>query len=145
MDASLSARLPMPVNMGADGAAYVPLSPGKGMKSASIIYESIRNLPDATPIRGDYDMHAHPRIYFPDRTPKALRRHADTHASKARKIEACRREFSTFLASIAIDAIQSQGAAPKLAQAGMELQLMSNPSWKARVNSGCVTSRIRCA
>ena len=53
-----------------DGAALVRLTPSKSLKNAATIYESIKNLPDKTLIRGDFDKHIRPYIFFPKRHKK---------------------------------------------------------------------------
>ena len=55
-----------------DGAAFVRLTPSKSLKNAAIIYESIKNLPDKTLVRGDFDRKTRPYIFFPKRTKKKI-------------------------------------------------------------------------
>lgn len=55
-----------------DGAAFVRLTPSKSLKNAAIIYESIKNLPDKTLIRGDFDNKIRPYIFFPKRPKKQI-------------------------------------------------------------------------
>ncbi len=57
-----------------DGAAFVPLSPHKGMRNASVIYQAIREMPDKALVRGDFDKRSRPLIYFPERPPKKIGR-----------------------------------------------------------------------
>ena len=55
-----------------DGAAFVPLSPHKGMHNAAIIYQAIKSMPDKSLVRGDFDKKSRPLIYFPERPPKKI-------------------------------------------------------------------------
>lgn len=82
-----------------DGAAFVPLSPHKGIRNAAIIYESIRSMPASTLVRGDFDKQSRPLIYFPDRPPKRIGKvGVDTVA--ARNASHDRAEFASFIRSI---------------------------------------------
>jgi hypothetical protein len=47
-----------------DGVAFARLSPNKSLRNAAIIYESIKNLPDETLVRGDFDRKSRPFIFF---------------------------------------------------------------------------------
>lgn len=82
-----------------DGAAFVPLSPHKGVRNATIIYEAIRNLPDQTLIRGDFDKKSRPLIYFPERPPEKGGR-VEVDAVSAMNIRCDRAEFASFMRSI---------------------------------------------
>ena len=82
-----------------DGAAFVPLSPHKGVRNATIIYEAIKNLPDQTLIRGDFDKRSQPLIYFPKRPPKQVGK-VVVDAVAARNIRCDRAEFASFMKSI---------------------------------------------
>lgn len=72
------------------GAPVVPLSPTRGMRNASIIYEKIKDLPDQTVIRADYDRQGKPFLYFP--RAKKMSHHArdllDTANAQADRQEA---------------------------------------------------------
>lgn len=82
-----------------DGAAFVPLSPHKGVRNAVIIYEAIKNLPDQTLIRGDFDKESQPLIYFPERPPKQVGNVAvDAVADGNARCD--RAEFASFMKSI---------------------------------------------
>ena len=83
-----------------DGAAFVRLSPSKSLKNASIIYESIKNLPDKTLIRGDFDKKIRPFIFFPKRHKKKIGYADHLHPVEAKNNEAGRKEMANFLASI---------------------------------------------
>ncbi len=92
-------RLLKPVagNIRNDGAPFVPLSPHKGVRNAAIIYQAIRDLPDKTLIRGDFDKHARPLIYFPERPPKKIGQMTPIANQNARYDRA---EFASFMRSI---------------------------------------------
>ncbi len=49
------------------GASYAPLSPTKGTRNAEIIYQAIKNMPDNTVIRDDFNAFGKPYIFFPKR------------------------------------------------------------------------------
>lgn len=80
-----------------DGAPFVPLSPHKGVRNAAIIYQAIKDLPDKTLIRGDFDKQSRPLIYFPERPPKKIGQLSPVAAKNA-----CfdRAEFASFMRSI---------------------------------------------
>ncbi len=103
MDVQSPPRLLKPVasSIRPDGAPYVRLSPHKGMRNASIIYEAIRNQPDSTAIRGDFDKNAYPLAYFPAHVRKVIGASPGARAIRARNIQADRKEFASFLLSIA--------------------------------------------
>ncbi len=54
------------------GDPVVQLSPHKGLKNASILYQGIRNLPDAIQLRGGFDRKTRPCIYLHKRSPKKI-------------------------------------------------------------------------
>lgn len=82
-----------------DGAAFVPLSPHRGIRNAAIIYEAIRNMPDKTLVRGDFDKQSRPLIYFPDRPPKRVGK-VDVDTVASRNAIHDRAEFASFIRSI---------------------------------------------
>lgn len=82
-----------------DGAAFVRLSPHKGVRNATIIYEAIRKLPDQTLIRGDFDKQSRPLIYFPERPPKRVGK-LPVDSVAACNIRCDRAEFASFMKSI---------------------------------------------
>ncbi len=105
-----------------DGASFVRLSPHKGMRNASIIYEATRNLPDSTAIRGDFDKHAYPLAYFPVHVRKTMRGSPGAQAIRARNVEADRKEFASFLSSIADAAYRSKVSGKAVVRACTELR-----------------------
>lgn len=121
-----------------DGAAFVPLSPHKGMHNAAIIYQAINHMPDRTLVRGDFDKQSRPLIYFPERPPKkigslspfresaGMQRHGQ-RGSIAELNAACdRREFSNFLTSIAEAAYQVAPSGSKLMTAAIHLKNLNS-------------------
>jgi hypothetical protein len=82
-----------------DGAAFVPLSPHKGVRNAAIIYEAIKNMPDQTLVRGDFDKKSRPLIYFPERPPKKVGS-VPVDSVAAKNIRSDRAEFASFMSSI---------------------------------------------
>lgn len=82
-----------------EGAPFVQLSPHKSVRNASIIYDAIKNLPDQTLIRGDFDKKSRPLIYFPERPPKQIGK-AAVDAIAAKNISHDRAEFASFMSSI---------------------------------------------
>ena len=84
-----------------EGAALAKLSPNRSLKNAAIIYESIKNLPDETSVRGDFDRKSRPFIFFPEAAKEKEIQNLTTIASK--NIEANRKEMHGFLSAIASD------------------------------------------
>jgi len=84
-----------------DGVAFARLSPNKSLRNAAIIYESIKNLPDETLVRGDFDRKSRPFIFFPEAVKEKEVKNLTTIASK--NIEANRKEMHSFLSAIAND------------------------------------------
>ncbi len=113
---------PVASSMRADGAPYVRLSPHKGMRNASIIYEAIRNLPDSTAIRGDFDKHSYPLAYFPAHSRKIVGTSPGARAINARNIEADRKEFASFLSSIADATYRSKASGKEIVKACFQLR-----------------------
>lgn len=122
MDATPGARLLRPVadTVRPDAAPFVRLSPTKGMRNASILYEAIRSMPDGTLLRGDFDKKARPLVYFPDRPPKKVELKSPI---KAKNIDADRRELANFLSSIVEAAYTSADPSTKLIKASVDLKL----------------------
>lgn len=104
------------------GAALVRLSPHKSLKNAALIYESIKNMPDKTLVRGDFDRKTRPFIFFPERTKKHLGLNGVVDTISAKNIEACRKEMDNFLSSIAIEGVMLKNTDTKVAKAGRELK-----------------------
>lgn len=102
-----------------DGAAHVLLSPHKGVRNAAIIYEAIRNLPDKTLVRGDFDKKSQPLIYFPERPPKKIGQR-DPVAEK--NIRHDRAEFASFMRSIVDAAYKSAPVNSPQLQAAIALR-----------------------
>jgi hypothetical protein len=105
-----------------DGAAFVRLTPSKSLKNAAIIYESIKNLPDKTLIRGDFDKHTRPYIFFPKRPKKHIGQTDHLHPVEAKNIEAGRKEMINFLSSIVVESHVLQNPDSKVSQAALELK-----------------------
>ena len=105
-----------------DGAAFVRLTPSKSLKNAAIIYESIKNLPDKTLIRGDFDNKIRPYIFFPKRPKKQIGQKNHLRPVEAKNIEAGRIEMVNFLSSIVLESHALQNADSKVSQAAMELK-----------------------
>ncbi len=59
-----------PIDHGGD--PVVQLSPHKGLKNASILYQGIRDLPDAIQLRGGFDRKTRPCVYLHKRSPKKI-------------------------------------------------------------------------
>ncbi|CAM8646585.1 hypothetical protein MCEMSE6_02100 [Oxalobacteraceae bacterium] len=89
-----------------DGAAFVRLTPSKSLKNAAIIYESIKNLPDKTLVRGDFDRKTRPYIFFPKRTKKKIGLGGSLDTIALKNIEAGRKEIANILSSIAIEGVR---------------------------------------
>ena len=104
-----------------DGAALVWLSPHRSLKNAALIYESIKNMPNTTLVRGDFDRKTRPFIFFPERSKKqiALRGGIDTIASK--NIKANRKEIHSFLSAIAADGFNFEKPHIQVRKASLEL------------------------
>ena len=105
-----------------DGAAFVRLTPSKSLKNAAIIYESIKNLPDKTLIRGDFDKKTRPYIFFPKRHKKQIGQTGHLHPVEAKNIEAGRKEMVNFLSSILLESRNLQNTDSKVSQAAQELK-----------------------
>ncbi len=105
-----------------DGAAFVRLTPSKCLKNAAIIYESIKNLPDKTLIRGDFDKHTRPYIFFPKRHKKKIGQTDHLHPVEAKNIEAGRKEMVNFLSSIVLESHVLQNTDSRVLQAAQELK-----------------------
>jgi len=54
------------------GDPVVQLSPHKGLKNASILYQGIKDLPDAIQLRGGFDRKTRPCVYLHKRSPKRI-------------------------------------------------------------------------
>ncbi len=104
-----------------DGAAFVPLSPHKGVRNASIIYEAIKSMPDRTLIRGDFDKHSRPLIYFPERPPKKVGT-MGPDAVDAKNISHDRAEFASFMRSIVEAAYKAAPVKSPQLQATIDLR-----------------------
>lgn len=104
-----------------DGAAFVPLSPHKGVRNASIIYEAIKFMPDRTLIRGDFDKKSRPMIYFPERPPKKIGT-MDAHTVEAKNISHDRAEFVSFMRSIIEAAYKAAPVRSPQLQAAIDLR-----------------------
>ena len=105
-----------------DGAALVRLTPSKSLKNAATIYESIKNLPDKTLIRGDFDKHTRPYIFFPKRHKKQIGQTDHLHPVEAKNIEAGRKEMVNFLSSIVLESHNLQNKDSKVSLAAQELK-----------------------
>lgn len=88
-----------------EGAPFVALSPHRGLRNACVIYEAIKNLPDKTLVRGDFNKNSSPFIYFPDRPKrKIIGRQASLNSIAEKNIEINRKEMAEFIHSIAVSA-----------------------------------------
>ena len=105
-----------------DGVALVKLSPHQSLKNAALIYESIKNMPDKTLVRGDFDRKTRPFIFFSERAKKHIGSGGVVDAITAKNIEAYRKEMGNFLSSIALDGVMLKNADAKVARAGRELK-----------------------
>lgn len=108
-----------------DGAAIAKLSPHHGLKNAAIIYESIKNLPDKTIVRGDFDKKSKPFIFFPGRKTKRIGRKECLDSIKAKNIEAGKKEMGEFLQSIANEGINKKDSNFRIYAASIKLSLAS--------------------
>ena len=106
-----------------DAAPFIRLSPTKSMKNASIIYEAIKDMPDRTLIRADFDKRGIPLVYFPERPSKKVEIKSPI---KAKNIDADRKEMASFLASIVDVAYRSADPNTKLINAAKDLKLRTN-------------------
>ena len=104
------------------GAPRARLSPTKSLKNAAIIYESIKNLPDKTLVRGDFDKRSHPYIFFPERAKKKIGFGGNLNPVEAKNIEAGRKEMGNFLSSIVIESSNYKNLDPKVASAAKTLR-----------------------
>ena len=102
-----------------DGAAFARLSPIKSLRNAAIIYESIKNLPDETVVRGDFDQKSRPFIFFPEALKDKEIKNLTAIASK--NIEANRKEMKSFLLSIASDGFNLERSHIQVRKASIEL------------------------
>ncbi len=88
-----------------DGEPFARLSPHKSLKNAAVIYNSIKNLPDKTIVRGDFDKKSQPIIFFPERAKKKIGQIGNVNTIKAGDINAGRKEMAGFLSSIAVEGV----------------------------------------
>jgi hypothetical protein len=102
-----------------DGAAFARLSPNKSLRNAAIIYESIKNLPDETVVRGDFDHKSRPFIFFPEALQDKEIKNLTSITSK--NIEANRKEMHSFLSAIATDGFNNDKNNIQLRRATLEL------------------------
>ncbi len=75
---------PSAIHVDHGGDPVVQLSPHKGLKNASILYQGIKDLPDGIQLRGGFDRQSKPCVYLHKRSPKKigeLRRTAITAAT----------------------------------------------------------------
>lgn len=83
------------------GASYKSLSPTKGTRNAEIIYQAIKNMPDNTVVRADFNAFGKPYIFFPKREKKTNKETISTINSRAE-----RNELSNILHTIATSSAQ---------------------------------------
>ncbi len=105
-----------------DGAAFVRLTPSKSLRNAAIIYESIKNLPPKTLIRGDFDNHARPYIFFPKRHKKQIGKKDHLHPIAEKNIEVGRKEMASFLSSIATEGVTLKHLDTRVVKASLTLR-----------------------
>ena len=103
-----------------EGAAFARLSPNKSLKNAAIIYESIKNLPDETSVRGDFDRKSRPFIFFPVAKKEKEIQNLTTIASK--NVEANRKEMQNFLLAISNDGFSFKKSNVHLSSASLILR-----------------------
>lgn len=104
-----------------DGAAVVPLSPTRGLRNASVIYEKIKDLPEQTAIRADYDRHGKPYLYFP-RTQK-LSNQSGRDLLGAANLQADRQEALNIMLVIAQEAQAMNGVSQETRLAALRFGL----------------------
>lgn len=122
-----SARLqPVAENIYHEGVPFVPLSPHKGLRNACVLYDAIKELPDKTLIRGDFNKKSVPFVYFPERPKrKIIGANQPLKGIAGKNIETGRKELASFVQSI-VDSARSLGKSDhQLAQAKMHLNLIS--------------------
>ncbi len=68
------------------GDPVVQLSPHKGLKNASILYEGIKGLPDAIQLRGGFDRKTRPCVYLHKRSPKKIGELSRSTATAAKPV-----------------------------------------------------------
>ncbi len=117
---------PVAENIYHDGAPFAPLSPHKGLRNACVIYNAIKNLPDKTLIRGDFNKKSAPFIYFPERPQRKIIGARPKPAGIAGKnIETGRKELAGFIHSITAAANPLSQTDHQIAQAKMRLNFVS--------------------
>ncbi len=104
------------------GAPILPLSPTRGLRNASTIYEKIKTLPDQTAIRADYDRSGKPYMYFP-RTKKHSIQTSHDMLGTANE-QADRQEVLSILQSIAQDVQTQSGSTQEARLAAIRFGLM---------------------
>ena len=103
MQATADSRLLQPVmqRFRSDGAPSVPLSPHKGLRNASIIYEAIKPLPGNAILRADFDSKGKPLMVLVPGEKKDIGRTYKSSPIKAKNIDADRQDMINVLDSIA--------------------------------------------
>jgi hypothetical protein len=93
--------LPIMPHFRSDGAPHVPLSPHKGLRNATILYEAIKSERGNTVLRADFDLAGKPRAIFAPGEKKDIAKLYATSPIKARNLDAERHELANILSSIA--------------------------------------------
>ncbi len=117
---------PVAENIYHEGAPFVPLSPHKGLRNACVLYDAIKELPDKTLIRGDFNKKSVPFVYFPERPKrKIIGASQPLKGIAGKNIETGRKELAGFVHSI-VDSARTLGQSDhQLTLAKMNLNSIS--------------------
>lgn len=116
---------PVAQNIYHDGAPFAPLSPHKGLRNACVIYNAIKNLPDKTLVRGDFNKKAAPFIYFPERPQrKIIGARPKPTGIAGKNIETGRKELAGFIHSITAAADSSSQFNSQIVNAKLRLNFL---------------------
>ncbi len=120
-----SARTLYPVarHFDKEGAATVALSPSRALRNANIIYEKIKDLPDQTIIRADYDRVGKPYLYFPRSTKMSKQTARDLLGTA--NLQADRQEALNIVLVISKDAQERPDLSPEARLAALKLGLVA--------------------
>lgn len=117
---------PVAENIYHDGAPFAPLSPHKGLRNAFVIFNAIKNQPDKTLVRGDFNKKSEPFIYFPERPQrKIIGARPKPTGIAGKNIEIGRKELAGFIHSITAAADPLSHSDHQIAQARMRLNFLS--------------------
>ncbi len=104
-----------------DGAPVVPLSPTRGLRNANTIYEKIKDLPEHTVIRADYDRGGKPFLYFPRTKKHSIQPSRDLLG--AANEQADRQEALNIMLAIAQDVQDTNGVSQEARLAALRFGL----------------------